>query len=86
MGLIIKISSTLWTAKKLNCQQHIGRCFLSQFNFHLTHKAGTLMKRPMPYPDNQTIKGGGGRNDNSNITLLKLKYFRIAPCAGALTN
>ena len=30
----------------------------------------------MPYPDDQTIKGGV-ENDNSNITLLKPEYFCI---------
>ena len=33
------------TAKKLNHQQVRWALFLSRFNFHLTHKAGTLMKK-----------------------------------------
>jgi len=33
------------TANKLNHQQAHWALFLSQFNFHLTHKAGTLMKK-----------------------------------------
>jgi len=33
------------TAKKLNHRQVHWALFLSQFNFHLTHKVGTLMKK-----------------------------------------
>jgi len=64
------------TAKKLNCQQVCWALFLSRFNFHLTHKAGTLMKKAdalSRQPDHKR----GVENDNSNITLLKPEYFCI---------
>jgi len=64
------------TAKKLNRRQARWALFLSRFNFHLTHKAGTLMKKADALsrrPDHKK----GVENDNSNMTLLKPKYFRI---------
>ena len=64
------------TAKKLNCRQACWALFLSRFNFHLTHKAGTLMKKAdalSRQPDHKK----GVKNNNSNITLLKPEYFHI---------
>jgi len=64
------------TTKKLNCWQAHWALFLSQFNFHLTHKVGTLMKKAdalSRWPDHKR----GVENDNSNITLLKPEYFCI---------
>ena len=72
------------TAKKLNCRQARWALFLSRFNFHLTHKVGTLMKKADALsrrPDHKR----GVENDNSNITLLKPEYFCIcAMCRGHL--
>jgi len=64
------------TTKELNCWQVHWVLFLSQFNFHLTHKVGTLMKKAdalSRQPDHKR----GVENNNSNITLLKPKYFQM---------
>jgi len=71
------------TAKKLNLSTGaLGAVFSHDFNFHLTHKAGTLMKKGRRLiQTTRTIKRGV-ENDNSNMTLLKpeiLSYLR--PCA-----
>jgi len=70
------------STKKLNCWQVHWALFLSQFNFHLTHKVGTLMKKAdtlSRQPDHKR----GVENDNNNITLLKPKDFWIcAMCQG----
>jgi len=71
------------TAKELNHWQVHGALFISWFNFHLTHKVGSLMKKTnilSRWPDQRGVE-----NDNSNITLLKPEYFWICTmCQGHL--
>jgi len=67
------------SAKKLNYWQVHWVLFLSQFNFHLMHKAGTSMKKA-DMLSRQPDHTRGVENDNGNITLLKPEYFEFVPC------
>jgi transposase InsO family protein len=64
------------SAKKLNRRQARWSLFLSRFNFHLVHKAGTLMKKADVLSRRVDHKRGV-EEDNANITLLKPEYFRV---------
>jgi len=62
------------SAKKLNRRQARWSLFLSRFNFHLVHKAGTLMKKADVLSRRVDHKRGV-EEDNTNVTLLKPEYF-----------
>jgi hypothetical protein len=64
------------SAKKLNwCQAHLA-LFLSHFNFQLTHKPGSLMKKA-DILSRRVDHKRGVENDNKNTMLLKPEYFHI---------
>jgi RNase H-like domain found in reverse transcriptase len=64
------------SAKKPNQRQAHWVLFLSHFNFQLTHKSGSLMKKA-DILSRRIDHKRGVENDNKNTTLLKPEYFRV---------
>ena len=61
------------TAKKLNRQQAQWALYLSRFDFHLEHKAGSLMAKADALSRHVDLKKGI-ESDNKDITLLKPEF------------
>ena len=62
------------SAKKLNRCQARWALYLSQFDFHLEHKAGSLMAKADALSRCMDLKKGI-ESDNKDITLLKPEFF-----------
>jgi hypothetical protein len=64
------------STKNLNQHQAHWALFLSCFNFRLTHKSESLMKKA-DILSRRIDHKGGVENDNKNTMLLKSEYFRV---------
>ena len=64
------------SAKKLNRRQARWALYLSWFDFHLEHKAGSLMAKADALSRHADLKKGIESN-NKDITLLKPEFFRV---------
>ena len=64
------------SAKKLNQWQVRWALFLSRFDFHLEHKAGSLMAKANALSRHADLKRGI-ESDNKDITLLKPEFFHV---------
>ena len=64
------------SVKKLNRQQARWALYLSHFDFHLEHKAGSLMAKANALSRHADLKKGI-ESDNKDITLLKPEFFRV---------
>ena len=62
------------SAKKLNQRQARWVLYLSCFNFHLEHKAGSLMVKADALSRHVDLKKGI-ESDNKDVTLLKPEFF-----------
>ena len=72
------------SAKKLNRWQARWVLYWSRFDFHLEHKAGSLMAKADALSRRTDLKKGI-ESDNKDITLLKPEFFRVrALCQGHL--
>ena len=72
------------SAKKLNRCQACWALYLLRFDFHLEHKAGSLMAKADALSRRADLKKGI-ESDNKDVTLLKPEFFRVhALCQGHL--
>ena len=72
------------SAKKLNRRQAWWVLYLSHFDFHLEHKAGSLMAKANTLLRRVDLKKGI-ESDNKDVTLLKPEFFRVCTlCPGHL--
>ena len=65
------------SAKKLNRWQTCWVLYLSSFDFHLEHKAGSLMAKANALLRHTDLKKGI-ESDNKDVILLKSEFFCIA--------
>ena len=72
------------SAKKLNWRQARWTLYLLRFDFHLEHKAGSLMVKANALSRHADLKKGI-ESDNKDVTLLKPAFFRVRTlCQGHL--
>ena len=64
------------SAKKLNRRQACWALYLSRFDFHLEHKAGSLMAKADTLSRRADLKKGI-ESDNKDVTLLKPEFFPV---------
>ena len=64
------------SAKKLNRHQARWALYLSRFDFHLEHKAGSLMAKADALSRHADLKKGI-ESDNKDVTLLKPEFFQL---------
>ena len=64
------------SAKKLNRRQARWALYLSQFDFRLERKAGSLMAKADTLSRRADLKKGI-ESDNKDVTLLKPEFFRV---------